>query len=65
VLSITGENDEHPPTDIQRGQAFMSSVINAVCNGMRWQDSRRAGDLGEVFGLCPVSSTVTGPAEAA
>jgi phosphoesterase family protein len=24
------ENDEHPPTDIQRGQAFVSQVINAA-----------------------------------
>jgi phospholipase C len=33
------ENDEHPPTDIQRGQAFVSRVINAVRNGPNWQDS--------------------------
>lgn len=35
----TGENDEHPPTDIQRGQAFVSQVINAVRNGPYWKDS--------------------------
>ena len=33
------ENDEHPPTDIQRGQAFVSRVVNAVRNGPFWQDS--------------------------
>jgi len=33
------ENDEHPPTDIQRGQAFVSQVINAVRNGPNWKDS--------------------------
>ena len=33
------ENDEHPPTDIQRGQAFVSQVINAVRNGPFWEDS--------------------------
>jgi phospholipase C len=33
------ENDEHPPTDIQRGQAFVSQVVNAVRNGPYWQDT--------------------------
>ena len=33
------ENDEHPPTDIQRGQAYVSQVLNAVRNGPFWQDS--------------------------
>src|SRR5215467_11481105 len=33
------ENDEHPPTDIQRGQAFVSRVVNAVRNGPFWKDS--------------------------
>jgi phospholipase C len=32
-------NDEHPPTDIQRGQAYVSQVVNAVRNGPLWQDS--------------------------
>ena len=36
---IRNENDEHPPTDIQRGQAFVSQVVNAVRNGPFWQDS--------------------------
>jgi len=33
------ENDEHPPTDIQRGQAYVSRVVNAIRNGPNWQDS--------------------------
>ena len=33
------EDDEHPPTDIQRGQAYASQVINAVRNGPDWKDS--------------------------
>jgi phospholipase C len=33
------ENDEHPPTDVQRGQAFVSRVINAVRIGPYWKDS--------------------------
>jgi phospholipase C len=33
------ENDEHPPTDIQRGQAYVSEVLNAVRNGPFWADS--------------------------
>lgn len=33
------ENDEHPPTDIQRGQAYVSQVVNAVRNGPYWKDS--------------------------
>jgi len=33
------ENDEHPPTDIQRGQAFVAQIVHAVRNGPYWQDS--------------------------
>src|SRR5215469_4724162 len=33
------EDDEHPPTDIQRGQYHVSTVINAVRNGPYWKDS--------------------------
>jgi phospholipase C len=33
------ENDEHPPTDIQRGQLFVSEIVNAVRSGPYWQDS--------------------------
>lgn len=33
------ENDEHPPTDIQRGQAYVSQAMNAVRNGPYWKDS--------------------------
>jgi phospholipase C len=39
LFGISGENDEHPPTDIQRGQAFMSTVVNAVRSGPHWSDS--------------------------
>ncbi len=39
VLSPATENDEHPPTDIQRGQAFVSQVINAVRSGPNWASS--------------------------
>jgi phospholipase C len=39
VLGITKENDEHPPTDIQRGQAFVSVVVNAVRNSPFWSDT--------------------------
>lgn len=39
LFGIAGENDEHPPTDIQRGQAFVSQVVNAVRNGPNWKDS--------------------------
>ncbi|MCU1295960.1 MAG: hypothetical protein JWO91_238 [Acidobacteriaceae bacterium] len=35
----TNENDEHPPTDIQRGQAYVSQVVNAVRNGPFWKDT--------------------------
>jgi phospholipase C len=41
-FGLTGhtlENDEHPPTDIQRGQFYVSQVINAVRNGPYWKDS--------------------------
>jgi len=33
------ENDEHPPADIQRGQAFLSQLVNAVRNGPYWKDT--------------------------
>lgn len=39
LAGTASENDEHPPTDIQRGQAFVSQVINAVRNGPFWKDS--------------------------
>ena len=39
VFGIQYENDEHPPTDIQRGQAFVSEVVAAVRNGPNWKDS--------------------------
>jgi len=39
LFGISTENDEHPPTDIQRGQAFVSQVVNAVRNGPFWDDT--------------------------
>jgi phospholipase C len=33
------ENDDHPPTDIQRGQVFVSQIVNAVRGGPYWKDS--------------------------
>jgi phospholipase C len=39
VISNTDENDEHPPTDIQRGQYFVSQVVNALRNGPYWDNS--------------------------
>lgn len=39
VFTNTEENDEHPPTDIQRGQYFVSQVVNALRNGPHWKDS--------------------------
>lgn len=33
------QNDESPPTDIQRGQAFVSQVVNAVRHGPYWSSS--------------------------
>jgi phospholipase C len=39
LFGIAGENDEHPPTDIQRGQAYVSQVIGAVRNSPFWQDT--------------------------
>src|SRR5882724_2186636 len=39
LFARVGENDEHPPTDIRRGQAFVSNVVNALRNGPHWRDS--------------------------
>ena len=36
---LAPENDEHPPTDIRAGEAFVGRVINAVRNGPNWKDS--------------------------
>lgn len=32
-------NDDHPPHDFERGQAFLSMVVNAVAQGPQWQKS--------------------------
>lgn len=39
LFGAASENDEHPPTDIQRGQSFVSQVVSAVRNGPYWQSS--------------------------
>jgi len=39
TTGTTLEDDEHPPTDIQRGQYHVSQVINAVRKGPHWKDS--------------------------
>src|SRR5262249_21683749 len=39
LFTSATQSDEHPPTDIQRGQAFVSSVIHAVRSSPFWQDS--------------------------
>jgi len=39
IFGVAAENDEHPPTDIKKGEAFVSSIVNAVRNGPNWRDS--------------------------
>ncbi len=39
LFGTASENDEHPPTDIQRGQAYVSQVVSAVRNGPYWKDT--------------------------
>jgi phospholipase C len=39
VFKQPPEDDEHPPTDIQRGQHFVSAVVNAIRQGPNWKDS--------------------------
>jgi phospholipase C len=39
LTGTAAENDEHPPTDIQRGQFYVSQIINAVRNSSSWKDS--------------------------
>lgn len=39
TISSALENDEHPPTDIQRGQYHVSNIVNAVRNGPYWKSS--------------------------
>jgi phospholipase C len=39
TISDAAENDEHPPTDIQRGQFFIAQVINAVRSSPSLKDS--------------------------
>jgi phospholipase C len=39
IFGGAAENDEHPPTDVRKGEAFVSTVVNAVRNGPSWKDS--------------------------
>jgi phospholipase C len=39
LVDPSGNDDDHPPADIQRGQLFLSRIINAVRNGPYWKDS--------------------------
>jgi phospholipase C len=39
TLGTALEDDEHPPTDIQRGQHHVSQIVNAVRSGPFWKDS--------------------------
>jgi len=39
VSFLDARDDEHPPADIQRGQAFVSRVVNAIRSGPYWKDS--------------------------
>jgi phospholipase C len=34
-----GENDEHPPTNVQEGQAFTAKIIDAIMNGPNWSST--------------------------
>ena len=38
-VSAGAHDNEHPPNDIQLGQAFVSAVINAIRSGPYWKDS--------------------------
>jgi phospholipase C len=39
IFGPATENDEHPPTDIRKGEAFVAQAVNAVRNGPNWKDS--------------------------
>ena len=39
VSFLDARDDEHPPEDLQRGQAFVSRVVNAIRSGPHWKDS--------------------------
>jgi phospholipase C len=39
LLDLSAIEDEHPPSDIQRGQYRVSQLIDAVRNGPFWKDS--------------------------
>ena len=33
------ENDEHPPSDIRKGQLYVSQIVNALRNSPSWKDT--------------------------
>jgi phospholipase C len=33
------ENDEHPPTNVQKGQAFAAKILNALMHGPAWSST--------------------------
>ena len=39
AAGVATENDEHPPTDIQRGQAYVSKTISAIRNSAIWSST--------------------------
>jgi phospholipase C len=39
LVNPATENDEHPPTDIRKGQFFVWQVIDAVRSGLSWPDT--------------------------
>ena len=39
VSLIDAPDQEHPPNDIQRGQAAVSRIVNSIRNGPYWKDS--------------------------
>jgi phospholipase C len=39
VFIAPGANDDHPPHDIMRGQAFLSTILHALAEGPQWQRS--------------------------
>ncbi len=39
VSLIDAPDQEHPPSDIQRGQMYVSRIVNSIRNGPYWKDS--------------------------
>ena len=38
-FGLNTENDEHPPTDIRKGEFFVSALVQAVRNSQSWKDT--------------------------